>query len=355
MDTDERLELITRNTQEVITTHELKKSIESRARLTGYIGVEPSGLLPISWIIWIEKLKDLINAGVDMTVLLATWHALINDKLGGNIGNIGKCAEYIKQCLEALEVDLRKASFVYAEDLIGEPGYWTTLLRLSKHVSLARAKRALTILGRKKGDLGIDFAKLIYPSMQVTDIFMLDVDLCLGGEDQRRAHVLAREIAPKLGRKKPIAVHTPLLVGLQGTNRMDTQKMRREEILVDAKMSKSRPASSIFIHDEPEEIREKIMKAYCPPGEVEMNPVLEIARYLIFPRVDKLVVTRAKGKKRSSVFRDYSDLACEYARGLHPLDVKMAVAESLSAILRPVRLYFKRKPKLLKEIRTIST
>ncbi|HID91293.1 TPA: tyrosine--tRNA ligase, partial [Candidatus Bathyarchaeota archaeon] len=95
MSVEERLRLITRNAEEVITAEELSALLEAGVQPKGYIGVEPSGLFTIAWMIWVEKLKDLMEAGVDMTVLLATWHAMINDKLGGDIENIRVCAKYI--------------------------------------------------------------------------------------------------------------------------------------------------------------------------------------------------------------------------------------------------------------------
>lgn len=81
MNIDEKIKLITRNTDEVITIDELKKKLEENSKLKGYIGFEPSGLFHIGWLIWAQKLKDLIKAGVDMSILVATWHAMINDKL----------------------------------------------------------------------------------------------------------------------------------------------------------------------------------------------------------------------------------------------------------------------------------
>ncbi|MCE4604233.1 MAG: tyrosine--tRNA ligase, partial [Aeropyrum sp.] len=86
MDVDRRLELIARNTVEVVTREELREKLESGVKLKGYIGYEPSGIVHIGWLVWIFKVKDLVDAGVDFTVLEATWHAYINDKLGGDLG-----------------------------------------------------------------------------------------------------------------------------------------------------------------------------------------------------------------------------------------------------------------------------
>ncbi|RLF21365.1 MAG: tyrosine--tRNA ligase, partial [Thermoprotei archaeon] len=72
--------------EEVITKEELAEALSEKTK--GYIGFEPSGLVHIGWLIWAWKVQDLVEAGVDMTVLAATWHAWINDKLGGEMDRI---------------------------------------------------------------------------------------------------------------------------------------------------------------------------------------------------------------------------------------------------------------------------
>jgi tyrosyl-tRNA synthetase len=79
----------------------------------------------------------------------------------------------------------------------------------------------MTIMGRKENEGDLDSSKFIYPSMQAADIFDLDLDVAIGGMDQRHAHMLARDAADKLGWKKPIALHTPLLSSLSKSGRME--------------------------------------------------------------------------------------------------------------------------------------
>ncbi len=55
MNPDERLSLITRNLEEIVTTEELKQKLESGQVLKGYIGFEPSGLFHIGWLIWLRR------------------------------------------------------------------------------------------------------------------------------------------------------------------------------------------------------------------------------------------------------------------------------------------------------------
>ncbi|OYT57339.1 MAG: tyrosine--tRNA ligase [Desulfurococcales archaeon ex4484_217_2] len=338
MDVEGKLRLITRNVSEVVTLDELKVKIESGVKLRAYLGFEPSGLFHIGWIVWANKFKDFIKADVETILLEATWHAMINDKLGGVMENIRKCAKYVEHSLRALGVDMDKVKVVDAEDLASDKDYWMLVIKVAKNASLARVKRALTIMGRREDEAELDFSKLIYPPMQVADIFYLKVNIALGGMDQRKAHMLARDVAEKLKIEKPIAIHTPLLTGLQGIQRMETS----EASILSAKMSKSKPYSAIFIHDSPDEIRSKIRKAYCPPKVVENNPVVEIAKYILFVKENFVLHIERPPKYGGPLdIYSYDELEKLYKEGkLHPLDLKNAVAEALIKYLEPVRKYF---------------
>lgn len=338
MDIESRVDLIARNSLEIITREDAVSALQSFSSPKGYIGVEPSGLFHLGWLIWVNKFRDMMEAGINMTLLEATWHAWINDKFGGDLKKIHACAKYIEHSLTALGIDLTKVNVVKADELVEDKEYWEGVLRTAKQLSLSRIKRAVTIMGRKEDEAAIDFSKLIYPCMQVEDIFYLDLEFCLGGMDQRRAHVLAREVAEANSIKKPVAVHTPLLSALQGGGRMDV--FGDEEGMIDMKMSKSKPDTCIFIHDSPDQIRSKIASAYCPPKAVEMNPVLDIAKYILM--WDKPLELSRPAKYGGNIsFERPNELVEAYRAGLvHPLDLKNGVSEGLISLLDPVRRYF---------------
>ena len=154
--------------------------------------------------------------------------------------------------------------------------------------------------------------------------------------------MLARDVAEKLGFEKPVAVHTVILAGLKGSGRMDP---------LEAKMSKSKEGSAIFVDDSEEEIRKKMKKAFCPP-EIEGNPVLQIAKHILFAYyVDKLIIPRPEKWGGDLVINSYEELESIYAKGeLHPMDLKAGVAESLVNILKPVRDYAEKNDDIPKEL-----
>ncbi|MEM0496591.1 MAG: hypothetical protein QXR22_00080, partial [Acidilobaceae archaeon] len=99
----DRLSLIARNTLEIITLRELESIIDG-GKVKGYIGYEPSGLVHIGWLVWMFKVADLVDAGVEFIVLEATWHAFINDKLGGDLELIRDAAWLVREYMRALNL-----------------------------------------------------------------------------------------------------------------------------------------------------------------------------------------------------------------------------------------------------------
>ncbi|RLF41088.1 MAG: tyrosine--tRNA ligase [Thermoplasmata archaeon] len=330
----DKYSILSKNTVEIVTPEELRDILD-KDKPKAYIGFEPSGMVHLGWKICTNKIKDFIECGFEFIVLLADWHAYINDKLGGDIEKIKLCGKYMEDCFAAMGVT--NTRFIYASDYISDPFYWELVLKTSKATSVARVKRAMDIMGRKEDEAEKDLSKLFYPAMQVADIFYLNVDVAYGGMDQRHAHMLARDVSKKLSRKPPVALHTPLLTGLQAGGRMNP---------IEAKMSKSKPDSMISIHDKPEDVKRKIKKAYCPERQVEGNPILEICRYVIFPELkgDVFRVERPEKFGGTLEFNDYEELEQAFINDLHPLDLKNATAEYINRILEPIHEYFDRHP-----------
>jgi tyrosyl-tRNA synthetase len=327
------LDQLTNNAVEVVTNEELKKILQ-KSKPKAYIGFEPSGTVHIGWKICTNKIKDFLDCGFDFTILLADWHAYINDKIEGNIEKIKLCGKYMEDCFAAMGVPKNKVKFVYASDYVGDPTYWELVLRVSKATSVARVKRAMDIMGRSEDEAEKDLSKLFYPVMQVSDIFYLNLDVAYGGMDQRHAHMLCRDVSKKLGKKPPVAIHTPLLTGLQAGSRMDP---------TENKMSKSKPDSMISIHDPQDVVKNKIRKAYCPEKHIEGNPILELCKFVIFPEINRgFLIERKAAHGGNLKFDSYEDLEKAFLEGLHPLDLKNATANYINKILEPIQKYFEK-------------
>ncbi|HTT25837.1 MAG TPA: tyrosine--tRNA ligase [Thermoplasmata archaeon] len=340
MDLEARVALASRSTREVLTREELEGVFTNHARPRAYIGFEPSGRLTIGHLVTARKMRDLVEAGCELTVFLADWHAWINDKLGGSLERIRASGEYMRAAFTALGVPPETARYRWASELTGRSEYWARVVRVAKATTLARTKRAMTIMGRGEEEANLDTAKLFYPAMQAADIFELPVEIAYAGIDQRRAHVLARETAHHYGWPVPLAIHTPLISSLKGGGRMDPATMG-----VEKKMSKSDPTGSITIPTTPEEIRARIASAFCPGKVLEANPVAELAEHVVFPWEGALEIHRPEKYGGPLRFETAAAFSAAYAAGeVHPQDLKAAVAGALERILAPASAYFAAHP-----------
>lgn len=348
MNIEDKVFLVKRKpTEELLTEDELVKLFETEEHPLHYIGFEISGMMHIgSALITAMKIDDFIRAGIRPIIWLADYHTWINKKLGGDLSLIREVARgYFKAGFVSLGLDESKVKYELASEHYDQ-WYWVKVIETMKSVSVDRMLRCITIMGRKESEAN-EAATVLYPAMQAADIFHLKVQIMHGGMDQRKVHVLVREIAERMKWPKPIAVHNHLLMGLQGPQKMGFESSERLDMEVSSKMSKSIPKSSIFVHDSEEEIKDKINKAYCPEKQIEGNPVLEMCEYLVM-RDRPLHIERKKKYGGDVDYPEFAEVRDAYAKGeLHPTDLKDAVAKELSEILKPSREYFKNHSELL--------
>ena len=331
MDITEKINLISRPPiEEVVTEEELLELLKTNSNPKHYIGIEISGFLHLGSLISTGfKINDFIQAGVNCTVFLADWHTLLNDKLGGSFENIRKVSKYYE---DAFKLVCPGVNIVLGTDLYdSKKEYWSELVQIAKHMSLARTMRTLTIMGRSENDEKIDLAKLLYPAMQAADIHSLDLDIVHAGMDQRIIHMLVKDVFPKMKWKVPVALHHKLLPGLT----------KPAEVKADgevAKMSKSDPNAGVFIHNSDDEISTKIKKGFCEEGSIENNPVLEIAKNVIFHEFDTISIERPEKFGGNVSYDNFASMESDFAqKKLHPSDLKQAVGESLVKIISPIR------------------
>ena len=374
MTTEERLSLITRNLEEVLTLQELTKLIESNTPLRHYIGFEISGKLHIGHFFQLLKVKDIQDAGGETIIWLADLHSAINDKLGGDLEIIKRVGKNyfipaMKALFECIGGDPERLQFKLCSEYYAQnPEFWLTFLEMGKNTSLARTMRSITIMGREQSDDSIETAKLMYPIMQAADIFLLQTNIAQAGIDQRKVHVVARDGAMQIktsplkdvrgNQIKPVAIHTPILLGLNIS--ADTTKTEDADIeAMRNKMSKSKADSGVSVHDTPEDIKLKINQAYAPEGIIENNPILNWVKYLVFYEDNSsLSIVRPEKFGGDITYSSYSELEKDYLeKKLHPMDLKTAVSEWLIQKLEPARRYFEepKRKAALEELQELTT
>ncbi len=315
MDAEKKLELIKRNTEEIITEGELRKLLKGKKKPVVYCGYEPSGPMHLGHFVTITKLIDFEKAGFKVIVLLADIHAFLNRK--GNEEEIKKEVENWRKTIKAIGL---KADVVLGSSFQFGKEYQLDVLRLAQKSTIHRGLRSMQQIARDIENATI--SQLIYPLMQAADIKYLGADVAEGGLEQRKVHMIAKDVKDIL-KYNFIAVHTPLITSLKGPGE---------------KMSKSIQGSGISVTDSYDEIKKTIKNAYCPEKSAEDNPILQIAKLIIFPRIKKFAIKREKKFGGNLEFSSYEELGEVYAAGkLHPLDLKNAVTEYLEEIIAPIR------------------
>lgn len=367
----DKIDGLTNVTDEIIGLEELQTYLKNGETLNHYIGFEISGLVHLgTGLASGLVVRELQKLGVNTCYFLADWHAWINDKLGGDHDFIKRVGEaYFGPALKVSAdiagangslIEMKNGSDLYhANDR-----YWQNVIDASRNLTLSRMVKSTTIMGRAESE-SMPFSYLIYPAMQVADIFEMQKNIAHAGTDQRKIHVIAREVAQKLkisplkdqqgNSIKPIAIHHHLLLGLQKPTIWPLPEGEEKEAMrAQMKMSKSVKGSAIFIHDTPEEIRQKIKDAFCPEKEVEYNPVLDWCEHMIFPIKGSIEIKRDEKFGGNLKAANYDELKEMFASAaLHPVDLKNNVAEILIEMLEPARKMFESQESqdLIKEIR----
>ncbi|MGA0331530.1 MAG: tyrosine--tRNA ligase [Candidatus Poseidoniaceae archaeon] len=354
-----RLYMMIGDVEESVGIEHLVDSLAEQTSMAGdgvlrcYVGFEPSGKAHIGWKVLSLQLKRMLEADVNVLIFLADWHAWVNDKFGGNMEDIQKTAVYMEETFRAL-LDYPEEGdepgqlrFYWASQLMDSGDYWARVLRCSKGATLPMVRKTFTIMGRDEASSDHDLSKFYYPAMQAADIFELDIDIAIGGMDQRKAHMFMRDMASKWNWKKATCLHTPILSSLKASGvRMDS---------FDHKMSKSDPNGALLLHDTLEMVQKKMKKAYLDP-EDEQSPVYELAEHVVLPEFGHIQVTPNPKFGEPSTWNDLASFKAAVMDGtLHPFDAKMGVAAGVAAGLSSIAEHFEANPEAYETMLSITS
>lgn len=335
MNVEEKFELIKRNTAEIITEKELKDLLDKKKKPVIYWGTAPTGKPSIAYLFPALKIADFLRAGFHVKILIADLHAAL-DNVPWNI--LEKRYDYyskiIPLLIKSIGVDISELEIIKGSELELKPEYMYDVLQMSSNVSVHDATKAASDVV-KMGD-NPKLSGIIYPLMQAMDEEYLKVDCQLGGTDQRKIMVLARENLPKIGYNSRIEIMNPLIPGLVGK-----------------KMSSSDVKSKIDFLDDEKTIMQKVNAADCVEGNPD-NGVMAFLKYVIMTikgdKKEKFVVKRDKKFGGDISYNNYKEVEKDFVeKKLHPMDLKIAVAKEIIEILKPVQKERKVLEKLMKE------
>lgn len=329
MNNQEKYDLITRNLQEIINPDYLKSKIESGIKPKGYWGTAPTGSIHIGYLIPALKLRDIINSGCELKILIADIHAFL-DNLKTPFDKIQLRTQYyitmIKTILKTLGCDLTHVSFVVGSEYQLKPDIVMELFKLSSITSVSQATKAGTEVVKQMKEPKI--TSLLYPMLQSLDEKYLDVDFEIGGIDQRKIFTYGIEFMPKIGiNRKCTYLMNPIVSGL-------SSKASEGNV----KMSSSEPNSKIDLLDTPIIIKKKISKAFCEEKNIIDNSVLALYKNLVFKLVSNFILEREEKYGGNLELNSYESLEQYFGNGIiSPADLKNNLSNFISNFLKPIR------------------
>ena len=230
----EAMATIARGTDTLLIESELEQML-ARAKATGTklrckLGLDPTAPdIHVGHTVVLNKLRQLQDLGHTVIFLIGDFTAAIGDPTGRNTTRPPLSPEQIKVNAEtyleqaAHVIDIEKAEVRWNSEWCNQLGA-TGLIQLASRYTVARLLERDDFAKRFSEQLPIAVHELIYPLMQGYDSVALHADLELGGSDQRFNLLVGRELQRQYGQEPQCILTMPLLVGLDGVNKMSKSK-----------------------------------------------------------------------------------------------------------------------------------
>lgn len=268
------LELIKRKAVQIFSEEDLDKKLNSGRKLTIKLGADPSRPdLHIGHSVVLRVLKSFQNMGHEVVFVVGDFTGMIGDPSGKSktrpaltFEETRKSAKtYFEQATRILDKD--KTKIVFNSEWLSKMNF-EDVIKLTSKYTVARIMERDDFKNRFENNLPLSMHELLYPLMQGYDSVHLKADIEIGGTDQTFNLLVGRELQRDYGQESQVVMTFPLLVGLDGKE----------------KMSKSLD-NYIGIADTPFEKFEKSMKV---PDNV-LRQYFELATDLPNEEIDKIM------------------------------------------------------------------
>ena len=223
---DKQLLEIQRGTEEILVEEEFTKRFHQKKPLKIKVGFDPTAPdLHLGHTVIINKMRQFQEFGHEIIFLIGDFTGMIGDPSGVNETRPvltreqidENAATYEKQIFKILDKDLTRIEFNSS---------WMQQVNSSKLIEIASKYTVARMLERdgfknrfKTGN-PISIHELLYPLVQAYDSVALEVDVELGGTDQKFNLLVGRHLQQLYGQPPQTAITLPLLEGLDGVKKM---------------------------------------------------------------------------------------------------------------------------------------
>ena len=215
-------QILSRGLEEVIGKDTLREKMLSGNKVKLYLGIDPTSTeLHIGHMVPLLKLHDFMELGHEVIFLVGNFTALIGDTSDKESMRPAITSEDIEKNLITYQqqaskiLDFSKVKIVFNKDWL-EPLSFKEIIELAQEFTLKPFIDRELMAKRLKEEKPIGLHELLYPIMQGYDAYHMDVDLQVGGTDQRFNMLTGRDLQKKRRGKEMAIITTPLIMGTDG-------------------------------------------------------------------------------------------------------------------------------------------
>jgi tyrosyl-tRNA synthetase len=219
-------ELLTRGVEEAIIEKDLRQKLESGERLRVKLGCDPTSPdLHLGHSIVLRKLKQFQDLGHEIILIIGDYTAKVGDPSGKSKTRPMLTDDEIKQNAKTYLaqagkiLDVKKAEIRFNSEWFKKLQF-DDIIKLAAKFTVARMIERDDFAKRLKEGIDVGMHELLYPMMQAYDSIQIKADVEIGGTDQKFNLLAGRDLQRKLGTREQDVLTVPLLVGLDGKNKM---------------------------------------------------------------------------------------------------------------------------------------
>ncbi len=235
-DTKSQLELLKRGTVEIFNEQELAEKLALSAKkkrpLRIKLGLDPTSPdIHLGHTVVLRKMRQFQDLGHKAVLIIGDYTARIGDPTGQNVTRPMLTTEqieqnantYFEQAGKILDTSKDKLETRYNSN-------WLEKLTLMELIQIAAKKTVAQMLQRDsfklrlQKEIDVYVHEFIYPLMQGYDSVAIESDVELGGTDQTFNNLVGRDIQRAFNQPPQVVMTMPILVGLDGTEKMSKSK-----------------------------------------------------------------------------------------------------------------------------------
>lgn len=225
-DFKKQLEIIKQGIDEIIGEDNLIEKLKSGKKLTIKVGFDPTAPdLHIGHTVILRKMRQFQDLGHKVIFLIGDFTGKIGDPSGKNKTRPPLTTNEIKtnaktyedQVLKVLDPDKTIIDF---NSRWGDKMSAADMIKLAAQSTVARMIERDDFSKRYKNNQPISIHEFLYPLMQGYDSVELEVDVELGGTDQKFNLLVGRDLQKNVGQSPQTIITLPLLEGLDGVKKM---------------------------------------------------------------------------------------------------------------------------------------